>query len=135
MRPIIIVAPNLLDAENIKALRDNDICVVVAEDPSKVKFIDPIPAQSSRTKIEDAAIALSRKILKHGTFDDGSRRNFASMYVDLLINGTPLSQEPTQEEQEKQAYDYAKIDEIRKMAREDAKAEREAKKKGAKNPA
>lgn len=43
MKPIIILPPNTMTDENIQLLRDNDLCVVVAEDPAAVKFIDPLP--------------------------------------------------------------------------------------------
>jgi hypothetical protein len=56
MKPMIILPPGVMDDENIKLLRENDICVVVAEDPAKVRFVDPIPAASNRAQMEQAAI-------------------------------------------------------------------------------
>lgn len=118
-----------MSPEDIKMLRDNAICVVVATNPATVKFLDPIPAAASRTKIENAAIALSRIILKRGTYDDNSRGSFAKMYVDLLAKGTPLDPEPSLAEREKEYFDQAKLDELRRLAKEEAKAERAAAKK------
>jgi hypothetical protein len=131
---MIILPPGLIDEENIRLLRENEICVVVAKDPAKVRFVDPIPAVASRTKMEQAAIALSRKILAQGFWtNDSTRQTVAMTYVDLLVKGTPLDPEPSQEDLEKQAYDNAKLEEMRCIAREDARAER-AKKKLAGTP-
>ena len=38
MKPIIIVPPKQLSKADIEMLRKNDLCVVEAKDPSKVKF-------------------------------------------------------------------------------------------------
>jgi hypothetical protein len=101
-----------------------------------VKFVDPIPAASSRTQIEQAAIMLSRKLLhgqwKHINVDNTIGVNTISkLYVECLINGTPLDINGSQEEQEQRYFDEAKLDELRKLAREEAQAER-AKAKAAK---
>ncbi len=134
MKPIIILPPEVMAAEDIQMLRDNGLCVVVSADPAKVRFVDPLPAISSRTQIDNAAIALSRKILGPEFLAGGSdkiynvsRGMFASMFCDLLTKGTSLDAQQTKQEQE--IFDYAKADEIRKMAREEARAERETKKK------
>jgi len=128
MKPMIILPPEVMDNENITLLRENGICVVVAKDPAKVRFVDPIPAASSRTKVEQAAITLSRKVLKHGFWNnDATRQLLASNYVDILVKGTPLDPDPSQEEVEKEVYHAARLDEMRKLAREDARAERAAK--------
>lgn len=111
---------------NIKHLRDNGICVVIASDPAKVRFIDPIPSQSSRTEIENAAIQLSRRILNGQVFNDDGTRICTKKFCELLLAGTPLRSGPSPEEYNKQVYDGAKHDELRKLAREEAKAEREA---------
>ena len=132
MKPMIILAPGLMSEGNIKLLRENDICVVVAKDPAKVRFVDPIPAVSSRTKIEHAAIQLSRKLLQgihpqYGqSWTSDTKAAIAQLYVNLLIEGTPLDPNPTQEEREKREYDREKIAEMGRLAREDAKAERAA---------
>ena len=134
MKPIIILPPDTMSEEHIKLLRENDLCVVVAKDPAKVKFVDPIPASSSRTQMESAAIKLSR-ILLNGSWGHWSqsgcigRDTAAKIYVDLLVEGTPLEHgyvEPAVREQN--IFDQAKADELRKLAREEAKAEHAAKK-------
>lgn len=120
-----------MSADDIALLRANDLCVVVSTSPAEVKFVDPLPAQSSRTQMEHAAIQLSRKLLTGQCWDEGTTRTFAKMYVDILVKGTPLDSQPTQAEQEKQVFDVEKRDELRRLAREEAKAERaEAKSKG-----
>lgn len=114
-------------------LRDNGLCVVVSEDPAKVKFLDPIPAISQRTKVEQAAVELSRILLngQWGHYDSANhigRSTFAQIYIDLLMKGTALDKHGSQEEQEEQLKKQARWDELSKLAREEARAERAAKK-------
>ena len=132
MKSMIILPPELMDAANIKQLQDNDICVVVASDPARVRFVDPIPSMSSRTQMEDAAIQLSRRLL-NGEFDGSTVRksDFARLYVEILIKGSPLDIRGSTEEPRKRAFDQEKEAELYRLAREEAKAEREAKKKAA----
>lgn len=127
MKPIIILPPETMSPEDIKSLQENHFCVVVASDPSKVKFLDPIPAISSRTAIENSAIQLSRSILRGDIYRD-QRHHFAQMFMDILVKGTPLDPQPQKEEVERNIFDNAKADEIRRLAREEAKAERAAQK-------
>ena len=116
-----------MSKDDIERLRKNELCVVVAANPATVKFVDPIPAASSRTKIEDAAITLSRRILTPGFLSNHqSRENLTAMFVDILVHGTPLDPAPSQAEMEKQIFDSAKADELRRLAKEEAKAERAA---------
>lgn len=126
MKPIIIVPPDTISAEDIKILRENNLCVVVATNPAAVKFVDPIPASSSRTEIENAAIQLSRRLLHGELIGPDYRKNITALYVDLLVKGTPLDSRPTRAEEEQEIFDYAKRDEIRRLAKEEAKAERAA---------
>lgn len=125
MKPIIILPPNTVSADDIKLLRENELCVVVAENPSLVKFVDPIPAQSSRTEVEKAAIQLSRKLL-NGQTDMSTLTNYrgsiAALFVDILMNGTRLDAR----------FEMMKDQELRELAREEARAERKAAKAAAK---
>lgn len=135
MKPIIILPPDTMSEENIKALRDNDLCVVVAKDPARVKFLDPIPATAARTKVDDAAIQLSRKLLNRGFWNnDSTRQTVAATYVDILIQGTRLDPNGSTEEQYLQIFDSAKRQEIERLAREEARVERAAKRAAAKKP-
>jgi hypothetical protein len=127
MKPIIIVPPDVLSPDDIKILRDNDLCVITATDPAKVRFLDPLPAAQQRTQMEHAAIVMSRKLLNgmwHNTVL--YKKDFADLFVSLLIKGTPLDAQGTTEEQEQQIFDYAKSEEIRRLAHVEAKAERDA---------
>jgi len=129
MKPIIILPEGEMSADNLKALRDNWLCVVECKNPASVKFLDPIPSAAERTKVEDAAIALSRKVLNPGFWtQDSTRQNMAGHFVDILLKGTRLDPEPPRAEVERDIFDDAKADELRKIAREEARAERAAKK-------
>lgn len=134
MKPIIIIPPDTMSDEDIKALRDNELCVVVAKNPAAVKFMDPIPAAGQRTQIEAAAVKLSR-ILLNGQWGQVSncsvigRSEFAQLYVSLVTEGTELDRNGSRQEQEQRYFDSAKLDELRRLACEEAKAERAATKK------
>lgn len=130
MKPMIIVPPGELTPIDIKKLEDNGICAVVAKHPERVKFVDPIPCQSSRTQIENAAIKLSRILLNRtwGNFynsDTLGQREFAHMYVACLTEGTPLDRNGTIQDQECAIITAARRDELAKLARQDARSERE----------
>jgi hypothetical protein len=130
---MMILPPGLMSDKDMQLLRDNGICVVTAEDPARVKFVDPIPVVSSRTQVENAAIQLSRHVLggigrcsiTNGT---QSRVDILRQYIDLLVAGTPLDPNPPREQIEKEIFNTEKAAEIRKIAREEARAERQAKK-------
>ena len=132
MKPIIILPEGAMSAEAIKALNDNGICTVEAKNPAAVRFLDPIPSAAERTKIEDAAIQLSRKILnrntfmKYGSSEQLSHADICRLFTDAIVNGTKLDSLPTQAEIEKDFFDTAKASELRQLAREEAKAERAA---------
>lgn len=131
MKPMIIIPPKTMSDADIAELRKNDICVVVATDPARVKFVDPIPAASSRTQIEDAAIKLSRLLLNGQTGSvnlNSYSANISKLFVECLINGTSLDSRGTKQEQEALWYDRERIAEVQRIAREDARAERKARK-------
>lgn len=131
MKPIIIIPPGVMSASDIKKLEGNMLCVVVAKDPGKVKFLDPIPVSGNRDKIESAAIHLSR-VLLNGQWSGPSslgKVDICKLFVDFLVSGTPLDSKGTIEEQCDNTYRQERLDEAIRMARADAKAEREAKKK------
>ena len=133
MKPMIIIPAKAMSDANIKLLRDNGICVVVANKPEAVRFLDPIPASSSRTQIENAAIKLSRILLNRqwGHVNNSTligHTEFTRLYVDALLEGTSLDPKPTIAEQTAKIFTTEKQDEIRRMAREEARAERAAEK-------
>jgi hypothetical protein len=130
---MIIIPPGQMAQSEIKLLRDNDICVVIAKNPEKLKFVDPIPAISQRGEIETAAIKFTRLMLNPSMWNNSeaswNKQDMAKMFTTYLINGTPLDSRGTKQEQETSWYDQARRDEIERMARAEAKEEREAKKK------
>ncbi len=127
MKPIIILEPGVMSEADVTLLRENHLCVVVATNPATVKFVDPIPAVSQRDKIESSAIMFSRKILAQGCWNNPDfRKTLTEMFMDVLISGTPLDPKPSQTEMEKRAYDEARLDEQRRIAREEVKAEKAA---------
>ncbi len=128
MKPIIILPPGSMTKEDIDRLRENELCVVESNDPALVKFVDPIPAISSRTEIENAAIQLSRKVMSPnfwtGGYNASMRLDCVRVFYDILTKGTPLDPNKSAQEVEREIFDDAKRDEIRRLAREEAKAER-----------
>lgn len=124
---MIVLPPDEVSPEDVKKLEENGICVVVAKNPAQLKFVDPLPAVSSRNQMEMAAIRLSRRLLRGDLFRD-NRKDFANLYVDCLVKGTSLDPDQTPEEKEKLIFDLAKAEEIRKLAREEARVERATKK-------
>lgn len=131
----MILPVGLMSKANIAELRKNEFCIVECKDPARVKFIDPIPAMSQRGKIEDAAIRLSRLLLNAQAWSkpDGywTAQAIAKTYVEILVEGTPLDSRGTKEERESSCYDTARMEEVQKIAREDARAERAKKKSDA----
>ncbi len=130
MKPIIIVQPGVMSKEDIQKLNDNELCVVEADDPAKVRFLDPIPAAADRSKVEQACIELSR-ILLNGKWSGSSmlgKSDMRSLYYDCLINGTPLDPKPSIEELERTIIDEARKEELKKIGREEVRANYEAKK-------
>lgn len=129
MKPMIILPPNQMSEANIKLLRENGICVVVAKNPAAVRFVDPIPAASSRTQIEAAAIKLSRKVLNPGYWNsDTTRQEVCRTFVEILAKDTPLDRDGSQEERDALEIECARQEELRKIAREEVRAAKAAEK-------
>ena len=130
MKPIIILPPDAMSKEDLDRLRENDLCVVEAKEPALVKFVDPIPSITSRTQIEDAAIQLSRKVMSPdywtGGYDASSRLACIRTFFDILVKGSPLDPNKTPQEVQRKVFDDAMFEEIRRLAREEAKAQRDA---------
>lgn len=97
MKPVMILPPGAMSAEDIALLNANDLCVVVADDPAAVRFLDPLPAQSSRNDVENAAIRLTRCLLTGEGFRTDTtvydRSVIASKFALLLMESVPLGQE------------------------------------------
>jgi hypothetical protein len=137
VKPILILPPDSVSEADIARLNDNDLCVIVAKDPAAIKFLDPIPAAAGRDKIDEAAIQLSRKLLNKDElqFDEWGRvtyANVAELFVKLVTLGTSLTRLPTAddeaeawEETFEQIYKDSRADEMDKLGKQDAKAERD----------
>jgi hypothetical protein len=91
MKPIIIIPPNFMSQSDIEQLDKNGICVVIAKDPKRVKFVDPIPAIASRTEIESAALELSKRLLSIRWWQESNqghsvtREEISRFYVKILL--------------------------------------------------
>ncbi len=128
MKPILIIPVDTMTAEDIKKLNDNGICTVEAKNPALVKFLDPIPSAAQRGQVEQAAIALSRRLLTMNRTDSIYGADIFKFYVDALVRGTALDPNPSQEEEEQRFFNTAKLKELQRLASEEARAERAAKK-------
>ena len=83
IKPVLIVPVGTFQKGDMERLNDNFFCVVEAKDPAAVKFLDPIPSAAERTKIEEAAIILSRRLLSNNL------RSFSSKAKLWPINPPP----------------------------------------------
>jgi hypothetical protein len=95
MKPIVILPEGLMSREDIAKLEGNFLCAVECKDPSKVKFLDPIPSAGDRGKIARAAIELSRIVLtgawgQYFTGEALGRQQMSRIFCDLLMKGTEL---------------------------------------------
>lgn len=136
MKPMLIIPPGALSKEDIEKLNANDICTVESQDPTAIKFVDPIPSATNRNEIENAAVEMLRTLI--GTewwsqFTDRRpyRSNVLTLYVECLARNSPLDpKQPSRAdmvERERKIFDAAKDEEIREIAREEAREERAAK--------
>lgn len=122
---MIILPPDTMSAEDIKKMEENGICVVVANDPAKVRFVDPIPAASSRTQIENAAINFSRKLLSKGEWESHSMDfgDICKWFCACLVIGTPLDPSGTAEDLRQDVYNEAYFMTLSESAVKDAEEE------------
>lgn len=139
MKPIIILPPNLMSADDIQRLRDNDLCVVEASDPSAIRFLDPAPCDVTRDALDNAAIKLTRDVLNPDVTGNSillNRDEIRARLCRIILAGSQF--DPNVEKRiarERLISQEAKEEELRHIAREEAraeaaekKAEREAKK-------
>lgn len=128
MKPMMIIPPETMSDVDIELLRANGICVVVAKDPSSMKFVDPIPSMAGRSKMEQAAIELSRRLLDRSQWNAYSgggtleRSAITRLFIDLLTKGTSLDPDPI-EEQQQRAFNEAKLQESRRLGQQEARDE------------
>ena len=129
---MMILPPNAVSKEDVKKLNNNGICTVVAKNPASLQFVDPIPSLSSQTQMENASIMLSRKLLSgHGYVYDNfgkiGRLDIIRLYVELLIEGTSLDVRGTKEEQRQKLFEDEKDNELRRLARVEARKQHQEK--------
>ena len=88
MKPILVLPPDNMSAEDIALLREIDICVVVAKNPADLRFIDP-PPTGNYDQVTEASLNLSRLIINN-TDKNYSTRELASFWAQALINAHPV---------------------------------------------
>lgn len=88
MKPVIIITPDNLGEEDIKQLRDNGVCVVIAKDPSGLKYYDYTPKKIG--SMDQAAIDCFRTLLNAGKGWEHLQSNFGAMFAQRLIKGTDM---------------------------------------------
>jgi hypothetical protein len=87
IKPVVVLAKGEVSKRDIKRLNDNGLCVVEANDPSKVRFIDPPP--EGYAVQERAAIQLFRSLMSRSGFSL-SRAGLSELYADILLEGWPM---------------------------------------------
>lgn len=87
--PILIVPKRSMTKADIRLLRLNGICVVEAQEPSAVRFIEPPMMGYSHE--ERAAIKLSRFLMSmDNTSNCRDRHDIRSAFAHYVIQGTSL---------------------------------------------
>lgn len=93
MKPIVILPPNAMSEADIQLLRDNGLCVVVAEDPAAVEFVDPLPAASSRNEIERGLLELAQRVMSAEFWNQHAycqRSDVTRVFSEIIMRGTQL---------------------------------------------
>ncbi len=91
VNPIVILKTGTMTPEDIAALRENGICAVESTEPDSVRFIEPPP--SGYDHVEWAAVQLFRKLMAARDYSV-DRKTVATMFTDVLLNGTRLEAVP-----------------------------------------
>lgn len=94
MQPVAILKKGIMPKKDIAALRKNGLCVVECDDPDAVRFIEPPLPMLGYDRIEQAAIALTRKLLKLDNTAYVQGQDIAVMFVRILVEGTRLAPPP-----------------------------------------
>lgn len=87
IKPVIILPQGQVSRDDIERLNSNGLCVVEAQDPSLVRFMEPPPDGYGIR--ERAAISLFRRVMAHKSLSY-SRSDIAVLYADILLEGSPL---------------------------------------------
>lgn len=88
MKPILILPPDVMSPEDIQLLRENDLCVVVATDPSAVRFCEP-PPSDNYDQITEASLSLSRMV-NNSPGQSWSARELAIQWAHYWMNAHPV---------------------------------------------
>jgi hypothetical protein len=88
MKPILIIPPDQMSKEDIDRLRENDICVVEAKEPSEIRFVDP-PPSGNYDQVVEASLALSRWVINNptGTFE---AKTLSAYWAQMLMGAHPI---------------------------------------------
>lgn len=92
-KPVIVLPPKSMAKKDIEKLNENGFVVVECKDPNLVRFLEPPPLNYSEQ--EKAAIRLCRVLFSSQQWNaTHNRETLTSKFVQILIQGTPLSDVP-----------------------------------------
>lgn len=83
MKPILILPPEQMTPEDIERLRENQICVVEAKDPSLIRFCETPPA-ANYDRVIEASVNLTRYVSKNQAFNFTGRELMSWWAVQLM---------------------------------------------------
>lgn len=93
IKPTMILPKGQVSREDIDKLNENGLCVVEAEDPSLVRFMEPPPEGYSLREL--SAIQLFRVVMASRGNTNWSRMELATKFAEILIEGKyPAGPEP-----------------------------------------
>lgn len=95
MKPILILPPGEMSPEDMDRLRENDICVVEAKDPSAIRFCDP-PPSGNYDQVTEASLTLSRYVVNNTTQGSHDARSLAAYWAKLLMDAHPIRKQPVE---------------------------------------
>lgn len=85
-KPVIILPTGKVSKADIRMLRKNGLCVIEAEDPSLIRFLEPPPGDYGPQ--EKAAIATCRHLMGQCEYLNG--REIKALFANFIIKGTTL---------------------------------------------
>jgi len=90
MKPVIILPIGKVTRKDIRELRKNNFCVIEAEDPGAVRFLEPPLHGYSANEV--AAMKLCRYLLSKNNQYSLDRYAIASKLAFIMTEGTPLAE-------------------------------------------
>jgi hypothetical protein len=86
IKPVMVLPKGQMSQEDIAELRANQFCVVEAEDPSTLRFLEPPP--EGYDAMDRAAIQLMRRLVTCGNKNDTFYRgDISRLLAELLMGG------------------------------------------------